>query len=280
MIYISGSPFQLNDNDTNSDEKMIIQAMHDSPAVFSYPSRNEFNFEVKMRKNIMLSADAMNQSKASFTDFANSVANPQYWSVTPFGGFQLLPGVSPSAAILDIFNNGSRYAFECAGAMLMIFYRAALLSIGERNFNRLFQGLYIYSWHADSDLGLNPVNTRHLIPGDVVYFDNPQFDPAAPYWRGENAVFLGNDSYFGHGLGVLSSKGIIDILNDLRAPGAFQSAYLTELVVRPSFSHLARFAVRVHNFQKIQLPVILHNESSIPFNRYHGLLFGGFPLYL
>ncbi|WP_082234478.1 protein-glutamine gamma-glutamyltransferase [Halobacillus massiliensis] len=278
MIYISGSPFQP--DSTESDDKKIIQYMQASPSVFSFPSNREFNFEVTMRKNIMLSAEAMSKSSASFADFTNSRANPQYWSVTPFGGFQILPGVKPSDALLDIFNNGEKYAFECAGAMLMILYRAALLSIGERNFNQLFQGLFIYSWHSDSDLGLNPVTTRNLIPGDIAYFNNPQFDPATPYWRGENAVYLGNDQYFGHGIGVISSRELIDILNSLRMPGAYQSAYLTDLVVRPSFSHLARFAERVNNYRKIQLPVILHNESSIAFSRYQGLLFGGFPLYL
>ncbi|WP_308218774.1 hypothetical protein [Bacillus cereus group sp. BfR-BA-01347] len=62
--------------------------------------------------------------------------------------------------------------------------------------------MYLYSWHFDPDLGLKTIYINHFLPGDVVYFNNPDFHPQTPWWIGENAVVLGDGTYFGHGLGI------------------------------------------------------------------------------
>ncbi|MGG3448732.1 protein-glutamine gamma-glutamyltransferase [Domibacillus aminovorans] len=271
MIQLSGKPFQRSDMwPSGSIESMIIQRMNKDTVVYSYRSIGELLFELKLRKNIILSAKAMNQSNVRFEVFAKSRCNPRYWHLTSTGGFLLRDGVKPSDAIQDIYRNSSQYAFECATAKVIIYYHAVLNLIGESLFNRLFQNIYLYSWHADPDLGITSNYTGHFLPGDVVYFKNPDFDPQTPQWRGENAVILGDGTYFGHGVGIKTAEQIIHALNRRRKPGTKQSAYLTNLVTRPSFKHLAKLSMSqgVYLNHKYQHIVVQHNESSISFDQY------------
>lgn len=267
----SEMPFEQRDMwPSGSVESRIFQWMNEDPIVYSYQFIDELSFEIKLRKQIMVSARAMNQSNVQFEPFEKSRCNPHYWDLMNTGGFQLRPGVMPSDAIQDIYKNSSQYAFECATAMNIIFYHAVLNSIGVHVFNRLFQNIYLYSWHYDPDLGVNSIYTDHFLPGDVVYFNNPDFHLETPWWRGENAVVLGDGTYFGHGLGIWTAEQIIQALNNSRKPGSNQSAYLTNLVTRPSFKDLAKFSMMPRGYvaYKIQHAVIHHNESSIPCDRY------------
>src|SRR5690606_11785293 len=97
----------------------------------------------------------------------------------------------PSDAIRDIFANGHLYGFECATAMIIVLYKAALDSIGEAAYNRLFANTYLYHWNVDRDLGLTTLPESRFIPGDILYFDNPEVDPSMPQWQGENVVYMG-----------------------------------------------------------------------------------------
>ena len=270
MIQLSGLPFQQSDIwSSGSVESMIYQRMNEDTVVYSYQFIGELLFEVNLRKNIILSARAMHQNNVRFESFANSRCNPQYWQLTSTGGFQLRHGVKPSDAIQDIYMNSSQYAYECATAMVIIYYHAVLNSMGEALFNQYFQNIYLYSWHADSDLGINPTYLAHSLPGDVIYFENPDFNPQTPYWRGENAVVLGDGTYFGHGLGIMTAKQIIHALNQTRMSGTNRSAYLTNIVGRPSFKHLAKLLMSDpgYSIPKYQ-HIVHHNESSVPIDRY------------
>src|SRR5699024_6217049 len=129
------------------------------------------------------------------------------------------------------------YAFECATAIIVIYYHSVLSSIDEHLFNQLFPHLYFYSWHSDSDLGIQMIQTEHFLPGDVVYFRNPDFNPETSWWRGENAVVLEDGTYFGHGIGIRSAEQIIQTLNQARKPGSHQSAYLENIAKRLSFKN-------------------------------------------
>ncbi|WP_257346789.1 protein-glutamine gamma-glutamyltransferase [Pseudalkalibacillus decolorationis] len=271
MIQLSGIPFQQNGEwPSGSIESMIIDRMQGNPVIYSYQSINELLFEVKLRKNIILSARAMYQGNAKFEVFEQSRCNHEYWHLTDAGGFQLRRDVKPSDAIQDIYRNSSQYAFECATAKMIIYYHAVLNSIGDYFFNQLFRNIYLYSWNFDPDLGIHTIYTEHFLPGDVVYFTNPDFNPQTSWWRGENAVFLGDGTYFGHGLGIRTAEQMIQALNKQRKQGSTQSAYLTDLVVRPSFKHLAKFSrlLRGYRAYKLQHIAIHHNESSISCDRY------------
>ncbi len=270
MIQLAGMPFQQGDLwSSGSIERMIFQRIIEDTIIYSYQSIGELSFELKLRKNILLSARAMNQSNVRFESFSKSFCNPQYWHLMKSGGFLLLNGEKPSDAIKDIYTNSLQYAFECATAILIIYYHAILNVLGESLFNQFFQNIYLYGWHADPDLGINATYTTHLLPGDVVYFNNPDFDPKTPYWRGENAVVLGDGTYFGHGLGILTADQMILALNQVRKTGSNQSAYLTNKIGRPSFTYLAKLSISqlgysVYKYQQI----FHHNESSVPIDRY------------
>lgn len=271
MIQISGITLQQSDRwRADAIESTIIRRMNDNPTVYSYQSIDELAFELGLRKNIIVSARAMDQSNVKFAAFKNSRCNSEYWNLTNVGGFLLRRDVKPSNAIQDIYLNSSQYAFECATAMIIIYYHAVLNLIGEASFNQLFQSIYLYSWHFDSDLGLRPYATHELIPGDVAYFNNPDFNPQTPHWRGENAVVLEDGMYFGHGIGIKTAEQMIDALNKRRKAGSHRLAYLTTVVSRPSFTHLWNSSVvqRGYSIAKSQQLVDHHNESSISLYQY------------
>ncbi|MFZ4452417.1 protein-glutamine gamma-glutamyltransferase [Salibacterium aidingense] len=276
MIYLSGSLLQQPPSTISGEtETMIFQRLQNDNAAHSYQSLDELLFELQLRKNIINSSHALHQSDAAFEIFAETRANPEYWNVTNAGGLRLRYGRQPAEALSDIFRNSSAYGFECATAMIIIFYHAALQVIGKTAFNNLFPNLYLYSWHIDSDLGLESVQTPYFIPGDVVYFNNPDFNSQSPQWRGENAVVLNENSYFGHGIGITTEAEMIRILNDLRNPGSQQSAYLTNVVTRADSSRLYQQSRPFRNnswIQKIPSVVIQHNENSISHERYQQYL--------
>jgi protein-glutamine gamma-glutamyltransferase len=271
MIQISGVPFQPNENwQLGSMEKTMIQQMQNASFLYSYYSEYELLFELQVRKNIIQSARKMNNSQAVFTTFVYARCNPRYWQLTRGGGFLLRPDVQPADAILDIYRNSSLYAFECATAIPIIYYHAILNSIGSHLFNSLFRDLYLYSWHTDTDLGINTFYSNHFLPGDVLYVNNPDFDRRTPHFRGVNAVLLNDGTLFGHGFNIRTSVEMIQILNEKRKPGSHQSAYITKLVTRPSFKYLYRVASWNRNGRayKMQRPIVHHNKSSISYVHY------------
>jgi protein-glutamine gamma-glutamyltransferase len=81
---------------------------------------------------------------------------------------------------------------------------------------------------------------------------------------------LGDGTYFGHGLGIKTADQIIHTLNQSRTTGAKQSAYLTNVVARPAFNHLAELSISqpVYSIFKYQRVVVPHNKSSVSFDRF------------
>lgn len=205
--------------------------------------RDAADFEKIMRANIVKAAYALNDSGAGFADFKNSRCNERFWILTDQGGFQLRNSVTPADGIRDIFANGHQYAFECATATVIVLYKGVLDSIEEPVFNRLFADLLLYDWHYDPDLHLlQEQGSSQALPGDVLYFANPDHDPQRPEWQGENVVKVGPDLYYGHGIGIESAEAIIDALNQTRGPNATRSAYLTNAYYHPDFSYFYPFA--------------------------------------
>ncbi|MFY0543856.1 protein-glutamine gamma-glutamyltransferase [Brevibacillus sp. H7] len=219
----------------------IIGRMAASPIVFSYPDTGHFRFELTLRNHIVGAAGALNYSGVSFATFKESRCNEELWRLTDFGGFRIRENVRPSDGIRDIYRNGRKYAFECATAMVIVYYRAVLASIDEGAFNRLFADMLLYDWHYDKDLGLTTIEETVHLPGDVVYFKNPDVNPDTPEWQGENAVVMREGLYYGHGIGIVGAREIIRHLNNERRPGAVRSAFMMEGAARPDFAYLYRF---------------------------------------
>ncbi|REE88577.1 protein-glutamine gamma-glutamyltransferase [Paenibacillus taihuensis] len=202
------------------------------------------NFEPVLRSNILVAARNMHDSDVGFASFRNSYCNKNYWNLTSEGGFELKRDVTAADAIRDIFSNGKKYGFECATAVMIIEYKAVLETLGDDKFNPLFPKLYLHSWQFDNNLGLTREDapSSYSKPGDVLYFKNPEVDPDERIWQGENVIKMGDDRYFGHGIGMDDSEGIIAALNKHRAQGATESAYLEDQFIYPNFYSLSKYA--------------------------------------
>ncbi|HEY0827807.1 MAG TPA: protein-glutamine gamma-glutamyltransferase [Bacilli bacterium] len=217
------------------------------------------SLETEARENIVAAARALNSSGAQFSTFQESYCNERLWQRTQDGGFQLRDEVAPAAGIRDIYVNGSLYAFECATAMVIVLYKAVLDTVGESIFNLYFANMVLYDWHYDSDLRL--VTYKDLAgtkPGDILYFRNPDYSPKTPEWQGENAIVMGDQTYYGHGIGIVAAEAIISALNNHRKPGATKSAYLMEQYTRLDFAALSAMVPDSSRVEQLRL-----SEKSI-----------------
>lgn len=230
-------PFQLSSKQTE-----IFHFLKNSREVHSYLHSRELLFELLLRENMINSAVLLNENEVQFSVFETSKFNSVYWLKTS-RGYMLKPNVLPSDAIKDIFHNGKEYGFECSTAIVLIFYYAVLQSIDEIAFNRLFNHLLVWDWSYDEDLGIITKVGSDFIPGDVMYFYNPDYDN--PVWIGENVVFLGEDKYFGHGIGIGTAEETIKALNTLRKEGATRSAHLIHQHSRLNYKYLSQFSRQI-----------------------------------
>jgi protein-glutamine gamma-glutamyltransferase len=238
VINVQGSVVNISTLPLSEEKRNIAKIMAVNNAVYHYRSFSELDFELSVRLETIKAAKALHKSGATFTTFKYSFCNPQYWELTSYGGFLLKKGVSPIAAIRDIFYNGKKYAFECATAIVIIFYKALIETLSEQVFNRLFSDILLFDWHYDQDLGIITKPGKDHIPGDCHYFNNPDFHPYLPQWRGVNVIYLENDLYFGHGIGIKNKKQMIETLNKLRKENAKKSAYLLEQTTRLNYLSL------------------------------------------
>jgi len=224
------------------DAERTLSRLISANSRFAYPEERDLHFELRMREATLEAARALNGSGAAFATFEESRCNPDYWERRPNGAFRLRPDRSPSAAIRDIFRHGPLYGFECATAIVIVFYKAALDTIGDEAYDRLFSSTYLFHWNVDRDLGLTTTRGRWFVPGDCLYFDNPDVDPATPQWQGENVIDMGDGLYYGHGIGIRRAADIVAKLNAHRRPGALRSAVLLEQTTRPDYVLLSRSA--------------------------------------
>ncbi|OAB27099.1 protein-glutamine gamma-glutamyltransferase [Paenibacillus macquariensis subsp. defensor] len=248
MIMITGVDVeQINTLQLTDIERDIVNQKKKSEIVYRYVSLEALEFELKMRSAIINAGKALKASDATFAVFKNSRCNEQLWTRTDSGGFRLISGMRPSIGINDIFKNGQLYSFECATAMIITLYKATLRVLKKDIFDVYFQDLYLRDWNYDSDLQLKIIeHNNEVFPGDIVYFKNPDHNPATPEWQGENAVYLGNGLYYGHGMGIKPAEGSIASLNKRRIPGSTTSAYLTDEVVHPDFEYLRNLSTSRH----------------------------------
>jgi protein-glutamine gamma-glutamyltransferase len=226
-----------------SVERSVLRQLSSSNEKYTYDTLEELRFELRMRSEIVDASKKLNRSNLAFEVFRESRANPDYWIRHDDGGFELKRGVKPSAAIRDIFDNGSEYGTECATAMIIVYYKALLEIFPEQAFDRLFRNIYLMNWHNLSrelrSVGAMRQVGGHL-PGDRRYFANPDVDPETPEWQGENVIDLGDGRYYGHGIGIHRAGTIIDALNRNRREGAGREAFLMDTAGRPDFIYLAK----------------------------------------
>ncbi|MED3563941.1 protein-glutamine gamma-glutamyltransferase [Bacillus xiapuensis] len=241
MIMVNGqsvTPEDLSKIVKDKEQRAIVKKMVKQTITYEYPSMDELIFELNFRDNTLKAASQLNKSGVKFTTYTYAFPNKKYWQRLPNGGFLLKSGTKPSTAILDILKNGKLYAFECSTAIAIVLYIATLYSIGPELFNLYFKRLYLFDWQFDEDLPVFPKEGDDFIPGDVLHFNNPDFDPKQPHWRAENVIYFGDDKYYGHGVGIRNASTIIKFLNTKRKPEPTQSAYLMQQITRPVYRSL------------------------------------------
>jgi protein-glutamine gamma-glutamyltransferase len=219
----------------NREQRSIIKIMAGYQSRYEYLTQGQLEFELLFRSNTLRAARELNSSGAKFTTFTYAFCNKIYWDRLSNGGFLQKNTTTPTTAILDILKNGKLYAFECSTGIAIVLYIATLYSIGSERFDALFNHLYLMDWQFDEDLPLHQTYGDDFIPGDVLHFNNPDFDPKQPHWRAENVIYFGDDKYYGHGVGIKSATTIINFLNKKRKPQPNKSAYLMDLITRPVY---------------------------------------------
>jgi protein-glutamine gamma-glutamyltransferase len=217
---------------TNKEQRTIIEYMEKYSGNYEYATLDQLKFELMFRTNTMTAARQQDKSGAKFTTFQYAFCNKQYWNRLNNGGFLIKPNIRPSVAILDIIKNGPLYAFECSTAVAIVLYIATLYSIGSSRFDILFNNLYLMDWQFDEDMKMYQKVGDDFLPGDILHFNNPDFNPKEPHWRAENVIYFGDDLYQGHGIGIRNASTIINFLNDKRKPNPQHSAYLMTLITR------------------------------------------------
>lgn len=245
MIRISGKPLDPKTLDgqytQGSVGRSIIEIMSNSEETYDYDSLGELQFELNLREATVTAARELDRSGMDFAIFRKSKCNADYWSRTDEGGFVLKDNVKPSDAIRDIYQNGSDYATECATAILIVYYKAILDVFPKLLFDQVFSDIELMNWHhIDKNLreiGLMD-DVKDYLPGDRMYFMNPDVNPEKPEWQGENVIMLDNDVFYGHGLGIRDEATMIKELNKNRVEGARESAYLMKKASRPDFKKL------------------------------------------
>lgn len=221
-------------------KQLTFDTLNKSQKVYNYSDINALEFELDLRSLIVQSAKELNASQFDFAVFDKSKCNEKYWIRTHEGGFKLRPGQSAYKAIKDILINSRAYATECATAIVIVFYLALTKKFSEKLFNKLFDPIYLMDWkYLDKDLGIQSYRSiRDHLPGDCIYFENPDFNPNTSEWQGENTIKLDENKYYGHGVGIKTSEGIIQSLNRHRSPGSRRSAYISDSVTRPDYRYL------------------------------------------
>jgi protein-glutamine gamma-glutamyltransferase len=268
MLLISGIKVDvkplLMEYGEDSIEAKTLNKMVSSREAFSYNSLNQLKFELNMRKNIISASIELNDGYMKFKTFKEAFCNKAYWELTKGGGFKLKKDTTTSEGISDIFKHSSKYGTECSTAIVILYYRAILNIFPEGLFNKTFQDILLLNWHnLDDDLRIYSHETEDTyLPGDCLYFENPDYDPKKQEWQGENVIDLGDGTYYGHGIGIKDEKHLITALNKHRKPGAEKGAYLTKYVARPNFKHL--FSIYMSSLKRLRLEYL----RSYSFYRY------------
>ncbi len=186
--------------------------------------------DTRLRAEMVAACHEMGRAKHAFSLIRDHHANPAFFSVRPEDGtFVLRAGVRASQALNDIFQNPRAYGFECATAMVIVYYRAMQRLLGDEDFDRVCADLVIGPWQQENHLERSHIRgprAAELGPADYTYIRNHDVSPEgrAGGWQGENVIYLGDGLYYGHPFGVASADTIVQHLNDFRRSGATRSA--------------------------------------------------------
>ena len=182
----------------------IILAMALSPQTIPFKTTREFKSALRMRRNAV---DIASRTELSFD--TDAITRPQaYWIYTKENGFLLRQGVSLAeglerALCPDV--SGSTYAFSCqrASEYLMLFAvvrelskvnQAGLHAVEEQWRKRALTGDdFLFRFLEERGTRENPMPMRYYIPGDRIWFKNPD-DHSSDIegYEGSWVIYLGS----------------------------------------------------------------------------------------
>lgn len=223
--------------------------------------------EITFRMNVIRAAKDLAASGAQFSgDQKSDKVNKTLWTLGYGGRMQVRKFVddrgnlgSPAKAIRDIFQNGRQYGFECATAMMVIFHKAILDTIGDAAFDAFFtepRYLTFFRWSEKDDdyLALERVEQKDdkLVAGSHYYYKNPDASDANSAFSGENVIYLGERNgerlFYAHGVigrdgNYLVTEGeLLRSLSSLRRPGATQQPFRADFSYSLNAHKLAEMA--------------------------------------
>lgn len=226
---------------SNSVQKKIANQMNLSYNEYFYADKDLLEFELKLRAEITVASRKLYDSNFSFAVFRDVSVNEEFWNITKNGGMELKQSISSFDAMQDILKNSTKYATECATAMVVVYYLALCEVYGKEIFDKSFEKITLMNWHKLNYL-ISEVGQMNIYPdqliGDRLYFLNPSVSPKSPQWQGENVIDLTGNTYYGHGIGIHKAEFFVDTLNRKRSADATESAYLMQESGRPNFSKL------------------------------------------
>ena len=171
----------------DSESRMVAEillAMTLSPQIILFKTTCEFKSVLRMRRHAV---DVASRTELSFD--TNAITRPQaYWVYTKENGFLLRQGVSLAeglerALCPDV--SGSTYAFSCqrASEYLMLYAvvrelakvnQAGLHAVEEQWRKRALTGDdFLFRFLEERGTRENPIPMRYYIPGDRIWFKNP-----------------------------------------------------------------------------------------------------------
>lgn len=185
-------------------DREILVAMLAGPVAFSYPSYDEMVSAVRIRKNIVQGASRT--ALAFDTEEAERPA--EYWTYSEARGFTIKPGKSLITALEKATQpdrSGKLYSFSCYRATEYVMLLGIAQELAVCN-PELFERLQ-WQWETRAlmstpyhDIFLreygslsNPLPSRYYVPGDRLWFRNPdEYSSNVEGYEGSWVFYLGN----------------------------------------------------------------------------------------
>jgi len=195
---------KLNTLDNPADlEREILLAMLLSPVPLIFPSHAELASSVRIRKNMVLSA------RKTVLDFNTTDAErpTEYWTYAEDSGFTILPGKSLITALQKATQpdeSGTPYSFSCYRAteyVILLGLAQELANCNPALFNKLQRqwetkaiksGSFHEIFMTEYGSMEHPLPPRFYVPGDRIWFRNPDKDSADIVgYEGSWVLYLG-----------------------------------------------------------------------------------------
>ncbi len=164
--------------------------------------------------------------------YSRQTFNRDFWDVKDSHIGRVRDGVRPSDAIDDIVINGGEYKYECATAMMAVYYLALKNHMGADRFDAEFQNLVLAEWRRPAEVTTERFDERPSAPGSYGYIENDATaEGDALGWTGENVIYIGLSDqgeplYYGHPFGISTADEIIDELYHYSKPNADRPDFL------------------------------------------------------